>query len=117
MEFIVSQSGSGLAYQHVNKKRTVLNRFFSWAANEDAAHHVAWVGISVTLTSAVFFPMTMTAILLNGANFSLIIGAMTTLALVVVVNLAAMPTKYTIPLFFLCALSDLGIILASFFTL
>ncbi len=65
--------------------------------------------------TAVFFPMTMTAILFHSASFGLIITAMTSLVLVVVTNLAALPTKYIIPFFFLGILIDLVVIALSFF--
>lgn len=61
-----------------------------------------------------FFPITMTAILFNGAVFKLIIGAMIALVLVVITNLAALPTKYTIPSFLTGIIIDLVIITASF---
>ncbi len=56
----------------------------------------------------------MAVILMNGAVFGLIVGAMTPLVLVVVTNLAALPTKYTIPFFFLGILIDIALIAMSF---
>ena len=56
----------------------------------------------------------MALVLLNGASFGLIVAAMGSLAVVVISNLAALPTKYTIPLFFLGILIDLAIVVASF---
>jgi hypothetical protein len=85
---------------------SIFSRFFSWCANEDAERHIGWVGVTVTTTTAIFFPVTMCIILLNGELFGLIIAAMASLALVVVTNLAALPTKYTIPFYFLGILID-----------
>lgn len=56
----------------------------------------------------------MTVILMNGAVFGLIVGAMASLCLVVITNLAALPTKYTIPFFFLGTLIDIALIAMSF---
>ena len=65
--------------------------------------------------SAVIFPLTMAAILLNGAVFSLIITAIVSLALVVITNLAAMSTRYTIPFLMLGILIAIVAITLSFF--
>ena len=93
---------------------SVIKRFFDWAANEDVEHHIGWVGFSIVAMTAVFFPVTMFAILFNGASFGLIIAAMVPLVLVFVTNLAALPTKYTIPFFFIGALAELIILVVSF---
>ena len=104
-------------YKHYETatRPSAFGRFFKWAENQDKINHVSWVGISVTLMSAVLFPLTMAAVLLNGAAFGLIIVAMAALVLVVVTNLAALPTKYTIPFLFLGGLIDLIVIVATFF--
>ena len=115
MAYTVSQQDSGYQYHLANKKQGIIASFLSWAEKQDEKNHIAWVGASVTAMSAVFFPLTMSVILLNGAVFGLIIIAMTALALVVITNLASLPTKYTIPFFFLGLLIDAGVIIASFF--
>jgi hypothetical protein len=83
--------------------------FFNWAAAEDGQHHIGWVGISVMSMTAFIFPLTMFIVLSNGASFGLIMAAMISLALVVITNLSALPTKYTIPFFFLAILMDVVI--------
>ena len=92
---------------------TVITRLVEWTKNQEK-NHIAWVGISITVMSAIFFPITMTAILFNGATLSLIMGAMISLAAVVITNLAALPTKYTIPAFALGILIDIVLIVTSF---
>src|SRR5947209_1311614 len=82
------------------RRQKAVSRFLTWI-NREEKNRIAWVGISITAMAAVFFPLTMSAILFNGAVFKLIIGAMVSLALVVITNLAALPVKYTIPAFFL----------------
>jgi hypothetical protein len=91
-----------------------IERFFDWAEKEDVEHHIGWVGFSIVAMTAVFFPVTMFAILFNGASFGLIIAAMVPLVLVFVTNLSALPTKYTIPFFFVGALAELIILVVSF---
>jgi|HubBroStandDraft_6_1064221.scaffolds.fasta_scaffold1282142_1 hypothetical protein len=114
MTFITTQPQPVYAY-HLARRRSWFKLFSEWANQEDIDHHIAWVGGTVTSMAAVFFPLTMTSILLNGAAFGLIIAAMTSLTLVVITNLAAMPVKYTIPIFCLAVITDMAIVVASFF--
>ncbi|HLK29102.1 MAG TPA: hypothetical protein VKT28_11035 [Puia sp.] len=115
MSYSITQSETNYQYHLAAKKPFIITRFFTWAANEDAKHHIAWVGASVTAMAAFFFPLTMAVVLMNGAQFGLIIAAMAAFVLVVATNLAAMETKYTIPFFFLGILTDTVIVVASFF--
>jgi hypothetical protein len=95
-------------------RNNVYTRLLGWLAKEEK-NRIAWVGISITTMAAVFFPVTMSAILFNGAIFSLIMGAMISLAIVVITNLAALPVKYTIPALVLGILMDIVLIVMSFF--
>lgn len=52
-------------------------------------------------------------IMINGGSFGLIMGALASLAIVVVTNLAALPTKFTIPFFFFAILIDVAVSLLS----
>jgi uncharacterized membrane protein (UPF0136 family) len=110
------QSGGNLAaYQHTPRKISVITRFFDWAAKQDAPYHIGWVGVMVMSMTALFFPLTMAIVLSNGPVFGLIIATMCSLVLVVVSNLASMPTKFTIPFFVLGILMDLVVVVLSFF--
>ena len=114
MTYTISQPESLKGNRLAGERKSAIGKFFEWAANEDKEHHVAWVGVSITAMAAVFFPLTMAVILVNGAAFGLIITAMISLALVVITNLAAMPTRYTIPFFILGILIDIVAIIVSF---
>jgi uncharacterized membrane protein (UPF0136 family) len=114
MTYTISQPESLKGNRLAWERKSAIGKFFEWAANEDKEHHVAWVGVSITAMAAVFFPLTMAVILVNGAAFGLIITAMISLALVVITNLAAMPTRYTIPFFILGILIDIVAIIVSF---
>ena len=93
---------------------TIVTRFLNWTKEEEK-NRLAWLGVSLIMMTAVFFPVTMVSILLHGAAFQLIIGAMFSLILAVVPNMAALPTRYTIPAFFTGVLIDIILIGASFF--
>jgi len=101
-------------YRPAVSQPSLIVRFFDWAENEDVDRHVGWVGFSIMVMTGFFFPITMSAILLNGGAFGLIVAAMVPLVLVFVANLAALPTKYTIPSLFVGVLAELAIIAASF---
>src|SRR5215467_4867627 len=107
MEYTIAHAPK--SYQHTSliTKPSFFTRFFKWAEAQDQKNHVGWIGITVTAMAAIFFPLTMAFIFLNGVSFGLIITAMAALALVVVTNLSALPTKYTIPFFLLAVLTDL----------
>ncbi len=115
MSYTILQTQKNYQYHLAAKKPSIFARFFQWAANEEAEHHIAWVGVSITAMAAVFFPLTMAVVLLNGAQFGLIIAAMAAFVLVTATNLAAMQTKYTIPFFFLGILTNIAIVVVSFF--
>jgi hypothetical protein len=111
----IQPSKQTYTYHLAEKRPSALSRFFKWAAGEDEERHIGWVGITVTIMTAICFPLTMSVIILNGAVFGLMIPAMVSLVLVVVTNLAALPTKYTIPFFFLGIFIDVVVVGLSFF--
>jgi hypothetical protein len=115
MTYIISQHEALNGYLVQRSKKSGISRFIQWATDQDEQNHIGWVGFSVISMTAISFPLTMTAVLLNGAPFGLIIAAMVSLVLVITINLAAAATRYSIPILFLGFLIDAGVILASFF--
>ena len=80
MTFISTQVGKTHQYELTTGK-SLLSDYIEWAAKEESDHHVAWVGAAILSMAAIFFPLTMTAVLLNGAAFGLIIATMASLAI------------------------------------
>ena len=93
---------------------SVFARFLVWLKEEEV-NRIAWLGISIMVMTAFFFPVTMASILLHEGSFKLILVAMFSLILVAVPNMAALPAKYTIPAFFIGMLIDIVLIIVSFF--
>ena len=89
--------------------------FNKWASHEDLENHIGWVGISIVSMTAVIFPLTMAVILFNGAAAGLIGIAMLSLIMVVIVNLAALSTRYTIPFLLAGILLDIIAVTISIF--
>lgn len=116
MQHTISNLQAVPSYSVAVHKPSAWAKFIQWATEEEKTHHLGWVGAALTVQACVLFPGTMLAILANGASFILIMLAMISLTTVAIVNLAALSTRYTIPVFFLSILVNVGIIIASFFS-
>lgn len=84
-------------------------RFIHWCDGQEK-NRFGWLAASLTSHGCVLTIMTMFAVIMSGNHFifwPFIIGAM---GITLVVNLAAMPTKITIPVFFASVLIDITII-------
>jgi undecaprenyl-diphosphatase len=85
-------------------------KFINWCESQEK-YRFGWLAASLTLHGCVLTILTMFAVILSGNHFifwPFVIGAM---AISVITNLAALPTKITIPVFFFSVLVDLVIIL------
>ena len=72
-----------------------------------------WLGIALTGHGSILTPLTVMAVLLAGTNLYLFILAIVAMGMSLVTNLAAMPTKITIPVFILSILIDIAIVISS----
>ena len=73
-----------------------------------------WLGLILTLHGCILTPLTIMAVLMAGANLFLFILCIVAMGMSLVTNLAAMPTKVTIPVFLFSLLIDLAIIITCF---
>jgi hypothetical protein len=94
-------------YPFPKTKTSLFRSFIKWTDLQDRENHIGWIGICIVSMTAVFFPLTMAAILFNGASAGLIGIAMISLVMVVIVNLAALSTRYTIPFLLAGLLMDI----------
>ncbi len=91
------------------RKQSLLSRFISWCKSQEK-YRFGWVAVIITSHGCMITPMTLFAVILTGNSiffWSLAIAAM---GMSLVSNLAAMPTKITIPIFFLSILIDLVVV-------
>lgn len=103
--------------QHVNSAGTsaisthssLWSRFMKWADGQEN-NRMLWTALSIAGHGCVVTIITMATILLTGNNFIFWPFALAAMTMCVVVNLAAMPTKITIPVFFFSLLIDVVII-------
>ncbi|MEP7375219.1 MAG: hypothetical protein ABI675_17600 [Chitinophagaceae bacterium] len=104
------------SYLQTEKKQSIVSRFINWC-NGQEKYRFGWLAITLTLHGCVLAPITVLSIALCGNNFvfwGIAIGA---IAMPLVVNLAAMPTKVTIPVFVFSVLLDLVVIVGAFASL
>ena len=90
---------------------SVWKKFISWCVSQEK-HRLGWMIVTITLHGCVLSIFTMFAVVLAGNHFifwPFIIGGM---GITLVTNLAVMPTKITIPVFFCSVLLDLVIIIS-----
>ncbi len=85
-------------------------RFIKWAEGQEE-NRFFWLAIGIVGHGCVFTIITMMVVLSTGNNFIYWPFAIAAMAMTVVSNLAALPTKITIPIFFLSLLIDAVIIL------
>jgi len=88
---------------------SLLSRFFSWCIGQEK-NRLLWLGLILALHGCIITPLTVMAVLLAGTNFALFVLAIVAMGLSLVTNLAAMPTKITIPVFALSIMVDLVVV-------
>jgi hypothetical protein len=97
------------SYHRAEKRTSLWKRFINWADGQEE-NRFGWTAFAITSHGCVFTILTSLAILMSGNHFIFWPFAIAAMAICVVVNLAAMPTKITIPVFFFSLLIDLTII-------
>lgn len=96
------------------KALSSLQRFLNFAENQQPNNY-GWLAFSLFFQGCVMAPLTILAIVLNGNNFALWIPCITAIAAIEIVSLSAMPTKITIPVLFAGILTDVIVVIMSFF--
>jgi len=92
-------------------KVSTWKKFINWCESQEQ-YRLGWLAAAITIHGCVLTIVTMFAVVIAGNHFifwPFIIGGM---GITLIVNLAAMPTKVTIPVFFFSVLVDLVIIAA-----
>ena len=99
-------------YTPVTRKPALFTRFITWCRQQEE-HRFGWLAAILTIHGCVLAPLTLFMIFLNGTNIIFIALAIGAMAMSLISNLAAMPTRITIPVFFLSVLIDLVVIIIS----
>ena len=107
-ETISRQFEAKAVYQHRN---SLSARFLHWCHGQDK-YRIGWTAASLAIHGCVITPLTLFAIILSGNNIVLWVLALASMGAALVTNLAAMPTKVTIPVFLLSIVIDLTVIIS-----
>jgi len=94
-----------------NQRTSLFKRFLSWSEDQ-GKYRFGWLAIALVGHGCVITPITMFSIVLSGNFIAFWILAIVAMMLALVTNLAAMPTRVTIPAFFLSIVIDLYIIIS-----
>lgn len=90
-------------------RESYFKKFIRWAEGQEE-NRFGWTAFAIAGHGCVFTILTVVAILYTGNNFIFWPFAIAAMATSLVSNLAAMPTKITIPILFASVLADLVII-------
>lgn len=101
-------------YSEKNTKTSILKRFLNWCEAQQP-NRLLWLGVALSAHGCIITPLTVMAVLLAGTNMYLFIIAIVSMGASLVTNLAALPTKITIPVFILSTLVDIAIIFSCVF--
>jgi len=99
------------AYSRAANKESLVTRFFTWCEGQEQ-YRFGWLAAIITIHGCVLTPLTVLTLVSTGNNITfwgIAIGAM---AMALITNLAAMPTKVTIPVFLLSVLIDIAVIVS-----
>lgn len=103
------QQSYNASYAQTAKKQSVIAQFFAWCESQEQ-YRFGWLAVILAVHGCVLSPATVLIIALGGNSITLWGMALGAMAMALVTNLSAMPTKITIPVFFLSILIDLVVI-------
>ncbi len=110
METILHQSAP-ISLVQPNTKASVFSRFMNWCEGQEK-YRFGWLAGVLSIHGCALTPITLFAIILAGTNMVFFVLALVAMGMTLVTNLAAMPTKITIPTFFLSVIIDVAIIVS-----
>lgn len=109
MQTILQQSYAP-SYTPAIRKPSILTRFMTWCKNQNDNRFV-WLAVILFAHGCFFTPLTLFVIVTTGNNPVAMPFAIAAMGMALITNLAALPTKVTLPTFFLSLAIDLGIII------
>ena len=89
----------------------LLKNFLDWCKGQEK-NRFGWLALSLASHGCIITPLVVFFVSVTGNNFTLWIAAMVAMGVTLIVNLAAQPTKITIPTFFISIVVDIAIIIA-----
>lgn len=104
---------STIAREHISgmERTSLIARFNNWCKAQEK-NRLGWLGAILAIHGCVVTPITLFAIILSGTFLPFYIAAIVAMGAAVVTNLAAMPTRITIPVFIFSLVVDIVIIIS-----
>lgn len=110
MSTIINQPYSSV-YTEKTTRVSVFKKFITWCEGQEK-NRLGWLAGALGAHGCALTPITMFAIIMSGNSIYMWFAAIIAMMMVLVTNLAAMPTKYTIPTFVFSVIVDVVIILS-----
>ena len=111
MQTILNQQIS-TTYSEITSPISLWTKFMNYCKSQEH-NRLLWVGVALAAHGCVLTPITIMITLFAGPNFFLFMTGMVAMGIALVTNLAAMPTKVTIPAFALSIVIDALVIISS----
>ena len=108
----VLQQSYAQPYPGSIQKPSIWARFITWCENQEESRFL-WLGIAVASHACFVTPLALFVVMYTGNSIMLFGFAIAAMAMVLITNLAALPTKITIPTFLLSIILDVAIVIAS----
>lgn len=108
-----SNTLTGIPYVRSQQNVSFLTRFMTWAKDQESSRFI-WIGIALLAHASFLTPFTAMAVMLTTESFPLLMVTLGSMGLALVTNLAALPTKITIPAFFLSIVIDIVVVALTF---
>jgi hypothetical protein len=86
------------------------DRFINWCKTQEK-NRLEWLAIGLAGHGCIITPLAVFTIMISGNNLFFWITAMVAMGATLIVNLAAMPAKITIPVFLLSIVIDIMIVI------
>ena len=99
-------------YSGVSNNTSTWTKFMNYSIGQEH-NRLMWVGIVLAAHGCILTPITIMITLFAGPNFALFMAGMVAMGIALVTNLAAMPTRISIPAFALSIVIDLFVIISS----
>ncbi len=106
---MLQQSYGPIHYPVQAKKSGLLHRFMNWCRGQEK-NRLGWLAVIIAGHGCIITPITLLIVMLSGTNFIVWPWIIAAMGMPLVSNLAALPTKITIPIFFLSIVMDFAII-------
>lgn len=108
----ITHANVSQTYIHTHSNTGLLTRFTDWTKGQQE-NRLLWLGIALGGHGCFLTPLTILFSSMAGVNLVLIMTALAAMGMSLVVNLAALPTKITIPVFFLSVLMDVAVMISA----